>query len=50
MVEVDIYGEIGNGVPHGMCFIYFLYKGELYKSYTAPPKVSAEKLSEFLDG
>ena len=33
-----------------MCFIQFLYKGELHKSYTAPPKVSAEKLSEFLDG
>jgi hypothetical protein len=27
MIEVDIEGEIKNGVPHGQCFLWFFYNG-----------------------
>jgi hypothetical protein len=27
MIEVEIEGEIKNGVPHGQCFLWFIYKG-----------------------
>jgi CTP-dependent riboflavin kinase len=29
MIEVDIEGEIKNGLPHGQCFLCFIYRGEL---------------------
>ena len=29
MIDVEIEGEIKNGVPHGKCFLWFIYKGEL---------------------
>jgi hypothetical protein len=25
MIEVEIEGEIKNGVPHGQCFLWFIY-------------------------
>jgi hypothetical protein len=33
MIEVEIEGEIKNGVPHGCCFLWFIYKGELEDYY-----------------
>ena len=33
MIEVDVEGEIKNGVPHGQCFLWFIYKGELKDDY-----------------
>ena len=29
IIEVDIQGETRNGVPDGLCFMRFIYKGEL---------------------
>ena len=29
MIEVEVEGELKNGVPHGQCFMFFSYKGEL---------------------
>jgi len=29
LIEVDVEGELKNGVPHGQCFMFFTYKGEL---------------------
>jgi hypothetical protein len=29
LIEVEVEGELKNGVPHGQCFLYFTYKGEL---------------------
>ena len=29
MIEVEVEGELKNGVPHGQCFMFFTYKGEL---------------------
>ncbi len=28
-IEVEVEGETRKGVPHGLCFINFLYNGEL---------------------
>jgi hypothetical protein len=36
MIEVDIEGEIKNGVPHGQCFFWFIYKGELKDGFEPP--------------
>jgi hypothetical protein len=33
MIEVEIEGEIKNGVPHGQCFLWFIYKVELEDDY-----------------
>ena len=29
LIEVEVEGELKNGVPHGQCFMLFSYKGEL---------------------
>ena len=29
LIEVEVEGELKNGVPHGQCFMFFTYKGEL---------------------
>jgi hypothetical protein len=29
LIEVEVEGELKNGIPHGQCFMYFTYKGEL---------------------
>jgi len=26
-IEVEVEGETLKGVPHGLCFIYFIYNG-----------------------
>jgi hypothetical protein len=52
MIEVEIEGEIKNGVPHGQCFIWFIYKGGgqlrkyCYKSLYPSDSLS----SPYLDG
>jgi hypothetical protein len=28
MIEVEVEGETKNGVPHGQCFIYFIYNNK----------------------
>ena len=28
-IEVEVHGEMKDGVPHGQCFLSFIYKGEL---------------------
>ena len=28
-IEVDVQGEFLNGKPHGLCFLFFKYNGEL---------------------
>ena len=48
MIEVEIEGEIKNGVPHGQCFLWFIYKGELEDDYK-PPKTPASPSSPYLD-
>ena len=49
MIEVEIEGEIKNGVPHGQCFLWFIYKGELEDDYE-PPRTPASPSSPYLDG
>jgi hypothetical protein len=49
MIEVDIEGEIKNGVPHGQCFLWFIYKGELKAGYN-PPSRREPPSSPYLDG
>jgi len=29
LIEVEVEGELKNGIPHGQCRMYFTYKGEL---------------------
>ena len=48
MIEVEIEGEIKNGVPHGQCFFWFIYKGELEDDYK-PPSTPASPSSPYLD-
>jgi hypothetical protein len=49
MIEVEIEGEIKNGVPHGQCFLWFIYKGELEYDYK-PPSPRDSSSSPYLDG
>ena len=49
MIEVEIEGEIRNGVPHGQCFLFFIYKGELKPGYK-PPIPPDSPTSPYLDG
>jgi hypothetical protein len=49
MIEVKVEGEIKNGVPHGLCFLWFIYKGELKPGYK-PPRNSASPCFPYLDG
>jgi hypothetical protein len=49
MIEVEIEGEIKNGVPHGQCFLWFIYKGELRDGYK-PPSPRNSPSSAYLDG
>jgi hypothetical protein len=49
MIEVEIEGEIKNGVPHGQCFLWFIYKGELEDDYE-PPSPRDPPSSPYLDG
>jgi hypothetical protein len=49
MIEVEIEGEIKNGVPNGQCFLWFIYKGELKPGYE-PPSLPASPSSPYLDG
>jgi hypothetical protein len=39
MIEVEVEGELKNGVPHGQSFMFFTYKGELESNYKAPSSV-----------
>ena len=39
-ITVDIEGETLKGVPHGLCFINFIYNGELYKNKSSYKKRS----------
>ena len=48
MIEVEIEGEYKNGVPHGQCFLWFIYKGELEETYY-PPSTPASPSSAYLD-
>jgi len=45
-IEVEVEGELKNGVPHGLCYLYFIYKGELEANYDAPSSVPSDP---FLD-
>ena len=49
MIKVEIEGEIKNGVPHGQCFLWFIYKGELEYDYK-PPSPRDSPSSPNLDG
>ena len=36
-IEVEVEGETLKGVPHGLCFIYFVYNGQFHgKDYKKP--------------
>ena len=37
-ITVDIEGETLKGVPHGLCFISFIYNGELLKDISSYKK------------
>ena len=28
-IEVEVQGEYKNGVPNGLCYMWYVYKGEL---------------------
>jgi hypothetical protein len=47
LIEVEVEGEIKNSVPHGQCFIFFTYMGELESNYKAASRVP---FSPFSDG
>jgi hypothetical protein len=32
-IEVEVEGEVKNGVPHGLCYLKFFYNGELESKY-----------------
>ena len=51
-ITVDIEGETLKGVPHGLCFINFIYNDELDKSsFFKPPKGPVVDRSDpYLDG
>jgi hypothetical protein len=49
MIEVEIEGEIKNGVPYGQCFLWFIYKGELEDDYEPPSPRDSPSVS-YLDG
>ena len=46
-IEVDVQGEFLNGKPHGLCFLFFKYNGEL-----GPKALSSSSKSSdpYLDG
>ena len=49
MIEVEVEGETFNGLPHGLCFIYFNYNGELHlEEWMRPKKIS--ETDPYLDG
>jgi hypothetical protein len=41
LIEVELEGETFNGVPHGLCFIYFVYNGEFHEKDYKKPKTSS---------
>ena len=45
-IEVEVHGEYRNGVPNGLCWMYYQYKGELGDA--AYPVVN--KSDPYLDG
>ena len=46
-IEVDLQGEFLNGKPHGLCFLFFKYNGELGpKAFSFSSKSS----DPYLDG
>ena len=47
LIEVEVEGELKNGVPHGQCLIFFTYNGELESYYKAPSSVPS---SPYRDG
>ena len=49
MIEVEIEGEIKNGVPNGQCFLWFIYKDELKPGYKPPRTPPASPSSPYLD-
>ena len=49
-IEVDIEGETFNGVPHGLCFIYFVYNGEFDKDYKDYKKPKTSSTDIYRDG
>jgi hypothetical protein len=46
LIEVEVEGELKNGVPHGQCFMFFTYKGELESNYKAPSSVPSSPFSD----
>ncbi len=35
-ITVEVEGETLHGVPHGQCFVNFIYNGELEDYYSKP--------------
>ena len=46
LIEVEVEGELKNGVPHGQSFMFFTYKGELESNYMAPSSVPSSPFSD----
>ena len=46
LIEVEVEGELKNGVPHGKCFLFFTYKGELESNYEAPTSIPSSPFSD----
>ena len=46
MIEVEVEGELKNGVPHGQCLMFFTYKGELESNYKTTSSVSSPPFSD----
>ena len=50
MIEVEIEGETFNGVPHGLCFIYFVYNGEFEDDDEVYEKPETSSTDIYRDG
>ena len=46
LIEVEVEGELKNGVPHGNCYMFFTYKGEFESNYKAPSIVPSSPFSD----
>ena len=42
-ITVDVEGETYKGVPHGLCYISFIYNGEVEKDITKYKKTTNEQ-------
>jgi hypothetical protein len=49
-ITVEVEGETLHGVPHGQCFVYFIYNGELDDDDYSKPSDPFDASSPYLDG